>query len=597
MPACNVAGNALSFTWDNETTVTFDRFGSSSLDSMRYAYFVVALLFGLYYLVTSYYLVFRIQERAASTEGTTPVPLVPSILRSFRNRAFRPLLVAWALDGLALSSLVTMFPFFIRYVIKPDGQKAKEGHFSMSPQQCMGYSMVGLLFAAMCSAPFWLWLSGYIGKYKSWLVYNAVNALTNIIFLWPAEGDPFFTICCMTLNGLPVGGQFLIQSILADVIDYDEFLHGSRSEAAFSVFATLIPKFVSIPASAIPLAIVNLLGFREPVDGVDQPQKPGVQAFIRTVFIMLPFFCVVTAFFIKSTFPIKTKAMTNAIATGVARHMKGQGARDPLTGKTVTLLDFTEAEVEQAWLFENFHVSDLKELARTHDAAPVVQKMYTLVAVAAGLVTFFFTLVCCLFDFLDSKKLAILPILSVILLGITTCFLVVNVLRYRDALKLETHIQDEENKKLLVRVMAHKELIDPGPEDGKGFGATLREAITSLFDGSLFNEDTEDDASLRRPSVEMAGASPARTIAVNGLAENELAVAATVEDGDEEKALQASEDGAPGTEPGPPQARPLSESTAQTNPLLAVSVPDSDEAKNSETRQDEGKGQGPSSTA
>ena len=43
-------------------------------------------------------------------------------------------------------------------------------------------------------------------------------------------------------SGLPLGGQFLVDALLADVIDYDEFLNGTRNEGGFSVFATFIPK-------------------------------------------------------------------------------------------------------------------------------------------------------------------------------------------------------------------------------------------------------------------------------------------------------------------------------------------------------------------
>ena len=56
----------------------------------------------------------------------------------------------------------------------------------------------------------------------------------------------------------------------SDVIDYDEFLNKSRSEASFAVFSTLIPKFVAIPASAVPLALINLLGFVQPIAGVER---------------------------------------------------------------------------------------------------------------------------------------------------------------------------------------------------------------------------------------------------------------------------------------------------------------------------------------
>ena len=44
-----------------------------------------------------------------------------------------------------------------------------------------------------------------------------------------------------------------------------------------SVFATLIPKFVSIPASALPLAFINLIGFVPPVSGVAQEQSFSVK--------------------------------------------------------------------------------------------------------------------------------------------------------------------------------------------------------------------------------------------------------------------------------------------------------------------------------
>ena len=82
----------------------------------------------------------------------------------------------------------------------------------------MALSVFSLLLAAMLSSAGWLWVSNKVGKYKAWVIYNAVNALTNILFLWPAEGDPANTIFVMGLNGIPVGGQFLINSITSDVV-------------------------------------------------------------------------------------------------------------------------------------------------------------------------------------------------------------------------------------------------------------------------------------------------------------------------------------------------------------------------------------------
>lgn len=60
----------------------------------------------------------------------------------------------------------------------------------------------------------------------------------------------------------------------ADVIDYEELLHGIRSEGTFSVYGTLVNKTVAIPAAAIPLGILSLLGFVYPIDSVDQVNLP-----------------------------------------------------------------------------------------------------------------------------------------------------------------------------------------------------------------------------------------------------------------------------------------------------------------------------------
>ena len=46
----------------------------------------------------------------------------------------RPQVAAWALDGLFVASLVTMFPFYIRYIVVSDGAVAQAKGFSMDPQ-------------------------------------------------------------------------------------------------------------------------------------------------------------------------------------------------------------------------------------------------------------------------------------------------------------------------------------------------------------------------------------------------------------------------------------------------------------------------------
>ena len=99
-----------------------------------------------------------------------------------------------------------------------------------------------------------------------------------------------------------------------------QFLNGSRSEGSFSVFATLIPKFVAIPASALPLAVVNLLGFEPPIEGVAQEQTSAVKLFIRMTFVLLPLLAAFFGFLVKIFFPIKTPKILSQIQEGIAKH-------------------------------------------------------------------------------------------------------------------------------------------------------------------------------------------------------------------------------------------------------------------------------------
>ena len=45
------------------------------------------------------------------------------------------------------------------------------------------------------------------------------------------KGDVYYCIAIAALNGIPFGAKWLADDILADVIDYDEFLTGMLNHA------------------------------------------------------------------------------------------------------------------------------------------------------------------------------------------------------------------------------------------------------------------------------------------------------------------------------------------------------------------------------
>ena len=128
-----------------------------------------------------------------------------------------------------------------------------------SSENVVGMSALAVLICAFLGTPFWFWLIGVIGKRNTWLMWSFTMAITNSLFLFVGKGDTVLCIVISGINGIPFGAKFLADAILADVIDYDEFLTGARSEATYTMFKSFLPKIAAIPASAIPIALLGLL--------------------------------------------------------------------------------------------------------------------------------------------------------------------------------------------------------------------------------------------------------------------------------------------------------------------------------------------------
>lgn len=100
------------------------------------------------------------------------------------------------------------------------------------------------------------------GKRNIWLVWSAAMAIANLLFGFAAvkSGLVKEAIIMGVIAGAPLGAKFISDALLADIIDYDEFLSGHRNEATYTMFKSFLPKICAIPAAAVPVAILNAIG-------------------------------------------------------------------------------------------------------------------------------------------------------------------------------------------------------------------------------------------------------------------------------------------------------------------------------------------------
>ena len=107
------------------------------------------------------------------------------------------------------------------------------------------YSMLAGVFIVMrmFSIPFWQCIASTYGKQKANLIYNFSLALSTALLFFISEGTVTLAFVLGGFWGWCWGGHFILESMMADVIDYDEVLTNERREAQFEVFHILIPKF------------------------------------------------------------------------------------------------------------------------------------------------------------------------------------------------------------------------------------------------------------------------------------------------------------------------------------------------------------------
>lgn len=364
-------------------------------------------------------LVSRVKERSQLSGRTlpSPAPLVPSMLNTFQNRPFMTLLPAWVCDALVNAIIQSLLTYFVRYIVEPEYSDPRCQLHEGAPLFCssemvLGASVLAVLVAAFIGTPFWFVLVRYIGKRNTWYVVKSLShldfyvarfscfglfdchsgsyffpvfvlyfctiqtipifhrrlawsltmALTNSLFFFVGKGDVMLCIIISGINGIPIGAKFLSDAILADVIDYDEFLTGARSEATYTMFKSFLPKIAAIPASAIPIALLGLFGHIPPVDGVIQEQHSTcIRPYIRVAIVGIPTALSLMAFLLKTRFPLKTEKMNTMIVQGVAKHLLKLPSQDPISGVMYELEDVPAQNLEAVHLLDNFQGSKVSQ--------------------------------------------------------------------------------------------------------------------------------------------------------------------------------------------------------------------------------------------
>jgi glycoside/pentoside/hexuronide:cation symporter, GPH family len=231
---------------------------SSKKDEQSLLYMTIFM--GTFFVCSIILLSMQIKEKREYL-NKEKIHLVPTLFRLFSNQPFIKVLLPWIIDATAVQIFATMLPFYLSYIINPQ-KYCKKNKIDSSSSVCNSTHWIGItifVFFTFCIVFtfIWHWLVQFIGKKKSWQACSLISILTFSLFLICEEGSMVLMTILSAINSFPAGGGYLTDVFVSDVIDYDEFITGSRNEGIYIVFSTFTPKIVGIFAQSIPLTVLS----------------------------------------------------------------------------------------------------------------------------------------------------------------------------------------------------------------------------------------------------------------------------------------------------------------------------------------------------
>ena len=271
------------------------------------SFLILSTFIGIFFIVSIILLSLNIQEKQGSF-NKEKFSFIPSINQIINNKPFLSMIIPWVCDMSIMTIFSSMLPFFLNAVINPQ-QYCRQNKISLKNKECKADYYLGLsisLFFICCIASCSIWhlLVDRYGKVLCWKMYSIISILPFTFFLFCDIGSTHLLVISAIFTSFPTGGAYLNDVLISDVIEYDEFLTGKRAEGIFTVFSSLIPKFVSLFAQAIPLSILSLIGFIPTEKGYVHIQPNGVIYYIKIIFAVIPIFLSIISFLYKMKYPI-----------------------------------------------------------------------------------------------------------------------------------------------------------------------------------------------------------------------------------------------------------------------------------------------------
>lgn len=215
-----------------------------------------------------------IRERFASEASEQETLSFRETLKlAWQNIPFRYAVGIYMFNWSAVDMVAITFPFFLLYWVAQGNLLAKINIFGVDLALESAFFGV-MMFVCVLFVPFWLWVSKRQNKIRAYIAGMAAWIIVQMMIFTIQPGDTNYLLLIAALAGIGVSAAYILpDSILPDVIEWDELRTRRRQEGIYYGIRTLIRKLTGAGVIFVTLQILGWSGYQAPPDGVTQFQQ------------------------------------------------------------------------------------------------------------------------------------------------------------------------------------------------------------------------------------------------------------------------------------------------------------------------------------
>jgi glycoside/pentoside/hexuronide:cation symporter, GPH family len=197
-----------------------------------------------------------------------------SLRITWKNIPFRYAAGIYMFNWSAVDMIVIIFPFFLLYWVAEGNTLAKVNIFGLELALESAFFGILMIVCILC-VPFWLWLARTRNKRDAYILGMSFWIVVQLMIFTIQPGDTEYLLFIGALAGIGVSAAYILpDSILPDVIEWDELRTRRRQEGIYYGIRTLIRKLTGALVIFITLQTLGWSGYQAPPEDVTQFSQP-----------------------------------------------------------------------------------------------------------------------------------------------------------------------------------------------------------------------------------------------------------------------------------------------------------------------------------